>query len=45
MYYVMEIADYGELFNIIDSTPIFSERLARHYWVQLVRGIEQMRDC
>ena len=45
MYYVMEIAEYGELFNIIDATPIFSEKLARHYFKQLINGIEQLRNC
>jgi len=32
LYYVMKIAEYGELFNIIESTPKFPEKLARYFF-------------
>lgn len=36
IYYVMDIAEYGELYNIIDSTPSFSEYLTRHFFRQIL---------
>ena len=32
VYYVMKYAEYGELFNFITQTPIFSEKIARYYF-------------
>ena len=32
MYYVMKVAELGELYQIIENTPKFSESLARHYF-------------
>jgi hypothetical protein len=29
----MELADNGELFDIIDKSGKFSEKLARHYFI------------
>ncbi|KRX00743.1 Protein kinase-like domain [Pseudocohnilembus persalinus] len=40
MYYVMKLADMGELFQIIDVTSNFSEKTARYYFQQLISGIE-----
>lgn len=34
----MKIADYGELFDIIESTPKFPEKLARYFFKQLLDG-------
>jgi hypothetical protein len=32
IYYVMDIAEYGELYNIIDITTNFPEDLARYFF-------------
>ena len=37
-YYVMKIAEFGELFNIIEETPKFPEKIARYYFRQLLNG-------
>ncbi len=37
-YYVMKIADFGELYNIVEATPVFPENLARYYFKQLLSG-------
>lgn len=38
VYYVMKLAELGELYNVIDLTPAFSENLARYYFRQLLAG-------
>jgi len=38
----MKFADYGEIFNFIDSTPLFSEQLAKVYFKQLIEGLEYL---
>jgi len=38
----MKIADYGELFDIIESTPKFPEKLARYFFKQLLDGLENL---
>ena len=38
IYYIMKIAEYGELYNFLQFTPIFSEKLARFYFKQLING-------
>ena len=38
VYHVTNYAKYGELYNLIKDTGSFSERLARTYFVQLLRG-------
>ena len=32
IYYVMEIAEYGELYTIIDTTSNFPEEMARYFF-------------
>jgi hypothetical protein len=32
IYYVMNLADYGELFNFLKFTPKFEEVLARYFF-------------
>ena len=32
IYYVMEIAEYGELYSIIDTTLNFPEEMARYFF-------------
>ena len=38
VYHVTHYAKYGELYNLIKDTGPFSERLARTYFVQLLKG-------
>jgi len=38
VYYVMRFAEYGELFEILQKTTSFSERLARYYFKQLIES-------
>jgi len=44
IYYVMKYAEYGELFEILQKTTSFSERIARYYFRQLIEGIEYMHN-
>lgn len=44
VYYVMKLAELGELYNVIDLTPAFSENLARYYFRQLLAGIEYIHS-
>jgi len=37
-YYVMKIAENGELFQFLQDTPRFDERVARFYFNQLLEG-------
>jgi len=38
----MEIAEYGELYTIIDTTSNFPEELARYFFRQLINAIEYL---
>lgn len=40
IYYIMKVAEYGELFKFIEHTLNFSEKLARTLFQQLLRGIK-----
>jgi len=37
-YYVMELAEHGELFQFLHDSPKFDERMARYYFSQLLKG-------
>ena len=37
VYYVMELAEYGELFNLLQNCRL-SEKLARFYFLELISG-------
>ena len=37
-YYVMEIAENGELFQFLQETPKFDEKVSRFYFSQLLDG-------
>jgi serine/threonine protein kinase len=43
-YYVMKLADYGELFKFIEHTDRFSERLARTLYLQLMSGLVYLHE-
>lgn len=38
----MEIAEYGELYTIIDTTSNFPEEMARYFFRQLINAIEYL---
>lgn len=38
VYYVMNFAEYGELYSFLQYTPNFNENLARYYFQQLIIG-------
>lgn len=38
VYYAMKFAEYGELFEILQKTTSFSERIARYYFHQLIES-------
>lgn len=38
VYYTMSLAENGELLRLIEETDAFSEKLARHYFRQLIEG-------
>jgi len=40
IYYVMKIADFGEIYKFLEHTPTFKEKYARFYFKQLLDGIE-----
>jgi serine/threonine protein kinase len=42
VYYVMKFAEYGELFEILQQTTSFSERIARYYFRQLAQSVEHL---
>jgi len=44
VYYVMRFAEYGELFEILQKTTSFSERLARYYFKQLIESVEYLHN-
>jgi hypothetical protein len=37
-YFVMKLADYGEIYEIIERSPNFSEKLARNLYHQIIAG-------
>jgi len=39
VYYVMRYAEYGELFEILQQFESFPEKIARHFFHQLIHGI------
>lgn len=43
-YYVMKLAQYGEIFHFIERTERFSERFARSLYLQLIQGIEYLHQ-
>ncbi|KAM3134272.1 hypothetical protein pb186bvf_013557 [Paramecium bursaria] len=43
-YFVMELADQGDLYELIEQTPIFSEKFARNIFQQLIKGIEHLHQ-
>jgi len=43
-YYVMKLAEYGELYKFIEHTDRFSERLARNLFGQLVSGLSYLHS-
>lgn len=40
----MKLAEYGELFRFIEHTDRFSEKLARHLFVQMISGLEYLHS-
>ena len=43
-YLVFEIARGGELFDFIKHSGALAERYARHYFKQLIAGLESMHN-
>jgi len=41
-YYVMKLAEYGELYRIIEINERFSEDLIRHLFTQLLEGLNYL---
>ena len=41
-YYVMKLAQYGELFHFVERTDRFTERFARSLYLQLLQGLEYL---
>lgn len=41
-YYVMKLAEYGELFRFVEHTDRFSERLAKTLFSQIILGLEYL---
>ena len=39
LYYIMKLAEFGELYDVIESTPKFPEKLARYFFKQLLEGL------
>ncbi|CCW64756.1 unnamed protein product [Phytomonas sp. EM1] len=44
-YFIMELAEGGELFDLILSKRYFSEPEARHYFQQLISAIDYCHSC
>jgi len=38
-YYVMKLAEYGELYRLVDMNERLSEDLIRHFFSQLMEGL------
>ncbi|CAD8193389.1 unnamed protein product [Paramecium pentaurelia] len=43
-YFVMELANQGELFQLLEQTQQFSEKFARNIFLQLIKGIEHLHE-
>lgn len=43
-YYVMKLAQYGELFHFVERTDRFTERFARSLYLQLMQGLEYLHQ-
>ncbi|CAD8142469.1 unnamed protein product [Paramecium pentaurelia] len=43
-YFVMELADQGELFELLEQTHQFSEKFSRGIFSQLIKGIEYLHE-
>ena len=44
LYYVMQIVSNGELYRIIKETDMFSERIARLIFRQLISAVSHLHD-
>ena len=44
MYIVMEVAEYGELFDVISHTGAFSEPVSRYYFHQILDALEYLHN-
>ncbi len=44
VYHVTQYAQHGELFRLIKETECFDEKLARSYFVQLLKGLEYLHS-
>jgi len=43
-YMILEYAEGGDLFNYVQSTGRFSEKLARHFFLQILNAIKYSHD-
>lgn len=41
-YYVMKLAEFGELFRFIEHSDRFSEKLSRTLFFQLLKGLDYL---
>ena len=44
LYILMDFAKHGELFDVIAQTGSFSERVARHYMLELLNAVAYMHE-
>jgi len=44
VYYIMKYAEFGELFEILQQFESFPEKIARHYFHQLIQAVEYLHD-
>jgi len=44
VYHVTQFAKYGEIFQLIKETECFNEKLARTYFIQLLKGLEHLHS-
>ena len=43
-YYVMNFMEYGELFRLIEISPLLSERAARYFFKKLIRACDYVHN-
>jgi len=43
-YMILEYAEGGDLFNYVQTTGRFSEKLARHFFLQILNAIKYSHD-
>lgn len=43
-YYVMKLAEYGELYRFVEHTERFSEPLAKSLFIQLIEGLQYLHS-